>query len=103
MCDTPGQFRRCDFVVVPVAIGPASGSPEEARWICRERWHSGETDVMTEHVLGQPLQAIASPMAELTVFEEMVLALVHPLVQAYTLSLIHISEPTRRYAIWEAV
>ena len=35
--------------------------------------------------LGLPLHQIAPPLAALTDFEEMVLALVYPLVQVYTI------------------
>ena len=38
-----------------------------------------------EYILGRPLADMASPIAVLSDFEEMVLALVHPLVQVYTI------------------
>ena len=71
--------------------------------ICaQERWHqhfqegpypvnpgpypvSHGADAVSLVQLGLPLHQIAPPLAVLTDFEEMVLALVHPLVQVYTI------------------
>ena len=38
-----------------------------------------------QYIMGRPLADMASPIAALSDFEEMVLALVHPLVQVYTI------------------
>ena len=101
-----GTLRRADLVVDPLA---KSDTGEFA--VVRERWqtqvpssganqaqlvgqgtdppHQGEADGVSETswtpVLGYPLDMTAPPLAALSDFEEMVIALVHPLVQVYTI------------------
>jgi hypothetical protein len=56
--------------------------------ITHERWEKDEDDVDVKQrripILGQPLAVIAPALHALSDFEEMVLSLVHPLVQVYT-------------------
>ena len=81
----PGLLRRCDFVVDPVYVDQAVEFTTVT-----ERWedHHGESDARQTMVLGRPLRAIAPAMHALTDFEEMVLALVHPLVPLVLLVLL---------------
>ena len=88
LLSTPGSLRRCDMVVDPVSRDDAQISTT-----ARERWQENMPEVLAEddpnavsiRVLGQPLATIAPPLADLTDFEEMVISLVHPLVQVFTI------------------
>ncbi len=77
--------RLCDYAVDPVTVSA------EAQ---RERWqdHSAVEDKdasgrshQHEYVLGRSIQEFAPAVAALSDSEEMVLALVHPLCQVYTI------------------
>ena len=95
--DSMGVLRRCDL-----AVDPWSWVVEKGEFRGQERWHqhfqeaaypvnpgpdpvSPGPDAVSFVKLGLPLHQIAPPLAALTDFEEMVLALVHPLVQVYTI------------------
>ena len=77
--------RLCDYAVDPVTASAGAH---------RERWHdyttvegedsSGRSD-QDGYVLGRSIQEFAPAIAALTDGEEMVLALVHPLCQVYTI------------------
>ena len=89
-----GDMRVCDYVVDPVwcstgvsgpAVaherfegapppGPASGEP-----------HDPADRAGYSRILGRSVEEFAHPVAALTDHEEMVLGLVHPLVQVYTI------------------
>ncbi len=81
-----GEMRMCDFVVDPVWCTPGSGGPA----IAHER-PGGATppgpasEGAFSRVLGFSVREFAHPVAALSDHEEMVLALVHPLVQVYTI------------------
>ena len=80
-----GQLRRRDMVVDPVCI-ELHGTEK----VVREAWHahrpSGDKSTCPMiPILGRTLQDFARPLAELTDLEEMVISLVHPLVQVYTI------------------
>ena len=77
--------RLCDYAVDPVTASAGAH---------RERWHdhttvededaSGRSD-QDGYVLGRSIQEFAPAIAALTDGEEMVLALVHPLCQVYSI------------------
>ena len=68
-------------------------SSGQALPVVRERWHSHaeseapqlDSDCNKQLVLGRSIQSFATPVAQLSDQEEMVLCLVHPLVQVYTI------------------
>ena len=70
-----GQLRRCDLVVDPWAWSMIGDNG-----CAYERWqqHFEEGPDSVRPLLGLPLHVLAPPLAALTDFEEMVLALVHP-------------------------
>ena len=76
----------CDFVVDPVWCESRLGEHE----VAYERFQgasppSSASDVGVSRVLGLSVQQFAPAVAALTDYEEMVLALVHPLVQVYSI------------------
>ena len=81
-----GEMRLCDYVVDPVWCSARPSGPA----VAHERFEgalppgtaSGE---VCSHVLGRSVEEFAPAVAALTDHEEMVLALVHPLVQVYTI------------------
>ena len=77
-----GELRRCDL-----AVDPWSWVVEDAKLRAQERWqqHFAVEPDLVRPKLGLPLHQIVPALAALTDFEEMVLALVHPLVQVYTI------------------
>ena len=88
----PCGVRLCDYVVDPLC----SQDGDQALPVLSERWHvhvddDGEEQqglhnaARTTPVLGLALQDFAAPVAQLTDQEEMVLSLIHQLVQVYTL------------------
>ena len=88
----PREIRLCDYVVDPVFTQEV----DQALPVVVERWQvhipDDEDEVpQMEHaartipVLGLSLQEFAAPLAQLTDQEEMVISLIHPLVQVYTL------------------
>ena len=79
-------LRLCDYVVGPVFTCPCTQGPEAAH----ERfqgasWPSSASHEDASLVLGLSIDVFAPAVAALTDHEEMVLALVHPLVQVYTI------------------
>ena len=82
-----GHLRLCDHVVDPVYTSACTEGPETAH----ERFQgaSWPSDAPSyEHaspVLGLSVGDFAAPVAALSDHEEMVLALVHPLVQVFTI------------------
>ena len=78
----PGSLRRCDFVIDPVWVHKMCGvSITHERWEEQDEEDAGQGRIP---ILGQRLAVIAPALHALTDFEEMVLSLVHPLVQVYT-------------------
>jgi len=87
----PSDVRLCDYVVDPLWIQVR----DQALPVVAERWCVHDEDKAlpgalkpdsgTTTVLGRTLQEFAAPVAQLTDQEEMVLSLIHPLVQVYTL------------------
>ena len=83
----PGSaLRLCDHVVDPVYTSASTQGPETAH----ERfqgatWPSSASHEDNSPVLGLSIDVFATAVAALTDHEEMVLALVHPLVQVYTI------------------
>ena len=89
---TPREIRLCDYVVDPLFTQEV----DQALPVVVERWQvhipDDEDEVpQMEHaarttpVLGLSLQEFAAPLALLTDQEDMVISLVHPLLQVYTL------------------
>ena len=95
--DSMGVLRRCDL-----AVDPWSWVVEKGEFRGQERWHqhfqeaaypvnpgpdpvSPGPDAVNFVQLGLPLHQTVPPLAALKDFEEIVLALVHPLVQVYTI------------------
>ena len=81
-----GVMRLCDYVVDPVFTCASTQGPQAAH----ERfqgasWPSSASHVDATPVLGLSIDAFSTAVATLTDHEEMVLALVHPLVQVYTI------------------
>ena len=79
-------MRLCDYVVDPVFTCPSTQGPQAAH----ERfqgasWPSSASHADATPVLGLSIDAFSTAVATLTGHEEMVLALVHPLVQVYTI------------------
>ena len=81
----PTRTRLCDYAVDPVRACADR---------VRERWHDHTEDEsdedagdprQSEYVLGRSVQDFAPAVAALSDGEEMVLALVHPLCQVYTI------------------
>ena len=88
----PREIRLCDYVVDPLFTQEV----DQALPVVVERWQvhipDDEDEVpQMEHaarttpVLGLSLQEFAAPLAQLTDQEEMVISLIHPLVQIYML------------------
>ena len=76
----------CDFVVDPTWCSPRPSGPA----IAHERFEGAHppgsaSEEMSSRVLGFSVEEFANPVAALSDHEEMVLALVHPLVQVYTI------------------
>ena len=91
------EVRLCDYAVDPVAqfTDHTLDSGEEAM-VWQERWQDRDRGLgcategqslapVSDSVLGFCIHEFADPVAALTDTEEMVLALVHPLVQVYTI------------------
>ena len=81
----PERTRLCDYAVDPVEVCGER---------VRERWQDHTADVrdeaagappQREYILGRSIQDFASAVAALNDGEEMVLSLVHPLCQVYTI------------------
>ena len=75
----------CDFVVDPISCSPRPSGLA----IAHERFEVAQppgsaSEEMSSRVLGFSVEEFANPVAALW-NEEMVLALVHPLVQVYTI------------------
>ena len=88
----PQDVRLCDYAVDPLVV--SSSTAGQTLSVCYEKWHDHDPDSapsmdgpvdMRSYVLGRSVEDFASPVAALTDHEEMVLALVHPLVQVYTI------------------
>ena len=87
------QPRLCDYVVDPCHVIPVIDNAGTSTYVATERfeeWCSGAAapasdSVDSVPVLGLGLHVFAEPIAALTDSEEMVLALIHPLVQVYTI------------------
>ena len=76
----------CDFVVDPISCSPRPSGLA----IAHERFEVAQppgsaSEEMSSRVLGFSVEEFANPVAALSDHEEMVLALVHPLVQVYTI------------------
>ena len=88
---TPSEIRLCDYAVDPVLA--MTNDDSQTLSAVRERWQDHELDeaplVPSDHpgsyVLGRSVEEFASAIALLTDHEEMAIALVHPLVQVYTI------------------
>ena len=81
-----GEMRMCDYVVDPIWCSPRPSGPA----IAHERFEGAHppgsaSEEMSSRVLGFSVEEFANPVAALSDHEEMVLALVHPLVQVYTI------------------
>ena len=81
-----GEMRMCDFVVDPVWCSPVPSGVA----IAHERFEGAPppgpaSEEACSRVLGFSVGEFADPVAALTDHEEMVLGLVHPLVQVYTI------------------
>ena len=81
-----GDMRLCDYVVDPLSVAPNS----QGLQVARERFEglsspNSVSDAGLSTVLGLSIAEFAPAVAALTDHEEMVLALVHPLVQVYTI------------------
>ena len=81
-----GAMRLCDYVVDPVLTTPSAQGPQ----VPHERfegasWPSSDSDAGSSPVLGLSIDVFAPALAALTDHEEMVMALVDPLVQVYTI------------------
>ena len=88
-------MRLCDYVIDPVFAKPEAN--REGPELVHERWQGAlspgsasdeaQPGVMSprSNVLGFAVEVFAPAVAALTDHEEMVLALVHPLVQVYTI------------------
>ena len=80
--------RRADYALDPVYVVDEDSSKR-----CVETWqlrmdpslHEDANNPAVTRVLGLPLSLAAPPLAALSDFEEMLLSLVHPLVQVYTI------------------
>lgn len=91
---TPTSVRLCDYVVDPICEQDA----DQALPVVTERWQSHiacaededgvaalpDPERPSTSVLGLPLQDFAAALAALTDQEEIVLSLIHPLVQVFT-------------------
>jgi hypothetical protein len=88
--------RLCDYVVDPVRVWNDKASEGGVSYRCQERFEelcSAEPaqpapvfdSADPTRVLGFAVEEFATPLGCLTDSEEMVLALVHPLVQVYTI------------------
>ena len=75
-------LRRCDF-----AVDPLFRDDGKIHTNAVELWEDPPhcPDGKRVDILCHPLAAIAPPLAALNDFEEMILSLVHPLVQVYTI------------------
>ena len=100
------EVRICDYAIDPVT---ESHDTAEVGYLLRERWQDREGDSQpvsesrgahesggdsnqpvsdscaVNYILGRPVHDFAEPVAALCDSEEMVLSLVHPLVQVYTI------------------
>ena len=82
-----GEMRLCDYVVDPVSCSATPDGPA----IAHERFEGASPPGLASEgsacsrVLGFSVHEFAHPVAALTDHEEMVLGLVHPLVQVYTI------------------
>ena len=85
--EPPGdEMRMCDYAVDPARCSLGSGGRE----VARERFEGAvlpgsASDANSRSVLGHGAGEFVPALAALTDHEEMALALVHPLVQVYTL------------------
>ena len=77
-----GVCKQCEDNVVDGVIGVVpEGELRRRSFVVDPHRYRASGD----RLLGHPLSVCAPPLAELTDFEEMVLSLVHPLVQVYTI------------------
>ena len=83
----PGSaLRLCDHVVDHVYTSACTQGPETAHErIQGALWPSSASHEHDSPVLGLSVDDFATPVAALTDHEEMVLALVHPLVQVFSI------------------
>ena len=80
------EMRLCDYLVDPIYSTASTEGPD----VTHERFEgtaspSSASDVGISHVIGLSIEQFAPAVAALSDHEEMVLALVHPLVQVYTI------------------
>ena len=80
------EMRLCDYLVDPIYSTASTQGPD----VVHERFEgisspSSASDAGTSHVIGLSIEQFAPAVAALSDHEEMVLALVHPLVQVYTI------------------
>ena len=80
------EMRLCDYLVDPIYLTANTQGPA----IAHERFEgisspSSASDAGISHVIGLSIEQFAPAVAALSDHEEMVLALVHPLVQVYTI------------------
>ena len=79
-------MRLCDYLVDPIYSTASTEGPD----VAHERFEgisspSSASDAGISHVIGLSIEQFAPAVAALSDHEEMVLALVHPLVQVYTI------------------
>ena len=76
----------CDFVMDPIWCSPGPSGPAIAHE-CLEGTHppGSASEEMSSRVLGFSVEEFANPVAALSDHEAKVLALVHTLVQVYTI------------------
>ena len=80
------EMRLCDFVVDPIYTTASTQGPDVAHERFEERsLPSSASGAGISHVIGLSVEQFAPAVAALSDHEEMVLALVHPLVQVYTI------------------
>ena len=80
------EMRMCDFVVGPECCDSRPGERAVAHERCLGASSpSSASDARVSRVLGFSVHEFAPAVAALTDYEEMVLALVHPLVQVYSI------------------
>ena len=80
------EMRLCDYLVDPIYSTASTQGPD----VAHERFEgisspSSASDARISHVIGLSIEEFAPAVAALSDHEEMVLALVHPLVQVYTI------------------
>ena len=79
----PVCTRNCDYVIDPVTVTSAH-PPQHERWQEHQAEHERIEDPRA-YVLGLSIEEFAPAVSLLSDSEEMVLSLIHPLLQTYTL------------------